>query len=170
MIIENRTVVSLNYRLTVEESGIETEVEQTDALNPFVFLYGSNNVLPAFEENLAGKTTGDKFDFRLTAEEAYGVSDARNIVNVPINAFHGTDGRPDAELLVIGKVLTMNDQEGRMFRGIVKEVSDENVQMDFNHPLADKALHFKGEVVAVRLATLEELQHGHVHGVGGHHH
>ena len=63
MIIENRTVVSLNYRLTVEESGIETEVEQTDALNPFVFLYGSNNVLPAFEENLAGKTTGDKFDF-----------------------------------------------------------------------------------------------------------
>ena len=170
MNIENRTVVSLDYRLTVNENGKEVEVEKTSAADPFVFIFGTSSVLPKFEENLSGKTIGDKFDFRLTAEEAYGISDTRNVINVPINAFHGTDGKPDEELLTIGRILTMNDQDGRSFRGEVKEVSDESVTMDFNHPLADKELHFVGEVVNVRLATLEELQHGHVHGPGGHDH
>jgi len=170
MIIENRTVVSLNYRLTIDEGGVETEVEVTDESNPFVFLFGSQSVLPKFEESLEGKTIGDPFDFRLTPEEGYGVSSEKNIIQIPISAFLDASGKPDAELLVIGKVLTMNDHEGRMYRGAVKEVNDDTVLMDFNHPLADKTLHFTGEVVDVRLATLEELQHGHAHGSGGHHH
>ncbi|MFI5134537.1 MAG: peptidylprolyl isomerase [Chitinophagales bacterium] len=170
MIIENRTVVSLNYRLTIDDGGVETEVEVTDEFNPFVFLFGTQSVLPKFDESLAGKTIGDAFDFRLTPEEGYGVSNEQNIINIPINAFLDANGQPDPELLAIGKTLTMNDHEGRMYRGEVKEVNDDSVLMDFNHPLADKTLHFTGEVVDVRLATLEELQHGHAHSAGGHHH
>lgn len=170
MVIESRTVVSLKYRLTINDEGAETEVEQTSASRPFVFLFGYKNVLPAFEKNLEGKKAGDPFDFELTVAEAYGTSDEKNIVPIAMSAFHGTDGKPDQELLVIGKTLTMNDGQGRTFHGIVKEISDETVTMDFNHPLADKQLHFIGEVLDVRLATLEELQHGHVHGPGGHHH
>jgi len=170
MIIENRTVVTLNYRLTTDENGSEVQVEETDAQHPFVFLFGAENVLPAFEKSLAGKSAGDSFDFFLSAEEGYGKSDPRNVTQVPINIFNNEEGKKDDSLLTIGRVLAMRDQQGRTFQGVIKEVLPENVIMDFNHPLADKRLHFKGEVVAVRLATLEELQHGHVHGAGGHHH
>jgi FKBP-type peptidyl-prolyl cis-trans isomerase SlyD len=54
--------------------------------------------------------------------------------------------------------------------GKVVEINEETVKMDFNHPLAGEALHFKGTVVEVRAASAEELDHGHVHGPGGHHH
>lgn len=170
MIIEDRTVVTLKYTLTIDENGKKIEVEKTTPENPFVFLYGKNNALPSFEKNLAGKAIGDAFEFTLKAEEAYGVSDEKNLTNIPIEAFLGPDGTPDPKLLFEGNILSMQDQEGRMFRGVVVEVGDIEVLMDFNHPLADKDLHFKGEVVGIRLATLEELTHGHVHGAGGHQH
>lgn len=170
MIIENRMVVTLNYRLTVDENGQETEVEKTSVENPFVFLFGSGQLLPDFEMNLAGKAAGSNFDFLISAENGYGLSDAQNIVPVPISVFAGSDGKPDPGLLVVGNTVPMSDNAGNRYEGKIKEVNDDNVVMDFNHPLADRTLHFTGEVINVRLATLEELQHGHVHGPGGHHH
>ena len=170
MIIENRTVVTLNYRLTVEENGNEVEVEKTTVENPFVFLFGAGQLLPDFESNLSGKSIGDAFDFRISAEKGYGLSDVQNIVPIPITVFVDDQGKPDTSLLKVGNVLPMSDNSGNKYQGRVKEVTEDQVIMDFNHPLSDKELHFTGEVVAVRLATLEELQHGHVHGPGGHHH
>jgi FKBP-type peptidyl-prolyl cis-trans isomerase SlyD len=170
MIIENRTVVTLNYRLTIAEEGVEIEVEKTSPDKPFVFLFGSGQLLPEFERNLSGKSEGDTFDFFIDAENGYGLSDSKNIVPVPINAFAGENGLYDPELLKIGAVLQMMDQDGNSYEGEIKEVNGDQVLMDFNHPLSDKQLHFKGDVVSVRQATLEELTHGHVHGPGGHHH
>lgn len=170
MVIENRTVVTLNYRLTVSDNGVETEVERTSAENPFVFLFGSGQLLQDFEKNLAGKTAGSTFDFLINAENGYGLSDTQNIVAVPISVFAGADGKPDPELLFIGNTVPMSDNSGNKYQGKIVEVRDDSVVMDFNHPLADRELHFTGEVIDVRLATLEELQHGHVHGPGGHHH
>ena|ERR1043165_6122225 len=170
MIIENGTVVTLNYLLTVDEDGTEVKVEQTDAQHPFIFLFGAQNVLPAFEQSLFGKSVGDAFDFFLSAEEGYGKSEPRNISEVPINVFYDKEGRTDEKLLVVGRVLVMSDQNGNSFQGMIKDVRPENVLMDFNHPLADKRLHFVGEVIEIRSATPEELQHGHVHSAGGHHH
>jgi FKBP-type peptidyl-prolyl cis-trans isomerase SlyD len=69
-----------------------------------------------------------------------------------------------------GNVLPMMDENGRPFQGIVCEVTDDVVVMDFNHPMAGKDLHFTVTVVDVRPATEEELAHGHVHGTGGHQH
>lgn len=170
MIIENRMVVTLNYRLTITENGDEVEVEKTNMEHPFVFLFGGGQLLPDFENNLSGKSIGDTFDFRISPEKGYGVSDVRNVVPVPLEVFTGDSGEPDPELLKVGNVLPMQDNNGNKYQGRVVEVNDDNVLMDFNHPLADKELHFTGEVVNIRLATLEELQHGHVHGEGGHHH
>ena len=80
------------------------------------------------------------------------------------------DGIFDADLVEVGKVITMQDQNGRPMDGKVLEVKDDVVVMDFNHPLAGENLYFSGEIIEVRKASEEELSHGHVHGDGGHHH
>jgi FKBP-type peptidyl-prolyl cis-trans isomerase SlyD len=170
MKIENRTVVTLGYTLSVNENGNEVQVEKTDNNNPFSFLFGVGGLLPEFEQNLAGKSAGESFDFVIKAENGYGFSDERNIVQIPKKTFSNEDGVVEESILQIGNIIPMMDPEGNKFQGIVKEVNVDFVVMDFNHPLADKDLHFVGEIYDVRLATLEELQHGHAHGVGGHHH
>lgn len=170
MVIEDRTVVTLNYRLTTNEDGKEVEIEKTSMEQPFVFLYGNGHLLPEFEKNLLGKSVGDTFDFYISAENGYGINDEKNVVLIPLNVFVDKSGKPDTLLLRVGNTLPMKDKEGNTYEGTIKEITDEDVLMDFNHPLAGKELHFTGDVVAVRLATLEELQHGHVHGAGGHHH
>lgn len=170
MNIGDKMVVTLNYRLTVNENGNETEIEKTDVTHPFVFLFGSEQVLPEFEINLAGKAVGESFDFFINPENAYGKSNPQNVVNVPISIFHDKTGSPDPNLLTVGNVLPMMDNAGNKYSGLVKEVHSDHVLMDFNHPLADKKLHFTGEVVDIRSASPEELEHGHVHGPEGHHH
>jgi FKBP-type peptidyl-prolyl cis-trans isomerase SlyD len=64
----------------------------------------------------------------------------------------------------------MEDTEGNQLNGVVAEIGDEKVKMDFNSPMAGRDLHFAGEVLDIRQATKEELEHGHVHGPEGHHH
>jgi FKBP-type peptidyl-prolyl cis-trans isomerase SlyD len=64
----------------------------------------------------------------------------------------------------------MSDQDGNKMQGLVVDVTEEMVKMDFNHPLAGRDLTFTGIVHSIREATAEELDHGHVHGEGGHQH
>ncbi|TND10274.1 MAG: FKBP-type peptidyl-prolyl cis-trans isomerase SlyD [Bacteroidetes bacterium] len=172
MNIADKHVVSVSYHLTVpdENGSAEQTVEKTSPEEPFTFLFGSGGLLPEFEKNLSGKIAGDSFDFRITAENGYGVYQIENIVNIPIQAFLDESGKLDTEMVVVGNSLPMMDNEGHRLMGVVKEVALNHVRMDFNHPLAGKELHFTGEVLLVRPATAEELDHGHVHGPGGHHH
>jgi FKBP-type peptidyl-prolyl cis-trans isomerase SlyD len=172
MIIEKNKVVSVNYILTVydKEGEAETLVEETSIENPFVFLYGNGDLLEDFETALDNKVKGDKFDFKVAFERGYGQVHPDHIVDVPAEAFKDEDGNMDEEMVVVGNMLPMHDQEGNRMQGLVMEITDTYVKMDFNHPLAGKNLHFIGEVLEVRTATLEELSHGHVHGPGGHHH
>jgi FKBP-type peptidyl-prolyl cis-trans isomerase SlyD len=168
MIIEKNTVVSVNYLLSLKESG--EKVEQTSKENPFVFIFGTGGLLEDFEANLQGKKIGDSFDFFVDHQRGYGVRDEQHLVMIPIEAFLGEDGSFDKENVKIGVTLPMVDNEGNRLYGTVMEISTEHVKMDFNHPLAGKDLHFKGEVLEVRKATEDELAHGHVHGEHGHHH
>jgi FKBP-type peptidyl-prolyl cis-trans isomerase SlyD len=170
MKIENRTVVTLGYTLTVNDNGKEVTVEETNRTKPFMFLFGNGQLLPEFEQNLAGKDVGDKFDFIIKAAQGYGLRDPQNQVKLPRDIFHDDKGELDHELIKPGVVVPLSDKEGNQYQAVVLEVKDDGVHVDFNHPLADKDLHFTGEVYDVRLATLEELQHGHAHGAGGHHH
>lgn len=169
---EKNKVVTVNYTLsTFEQEGMpETTVEETNAEHPFVFLYGSGDLLEDFESALANKVKGDKFDFGIAYERGYGPVHVDHIVNVPLEAFKDKEGNIDDEMVYVGNVLPMQDHEGNHLQGLVSEITDVHVKMDFNHPLAGKNLHFIGEILDIRPASLEELSHGHVHGPGGHHH
>ena len=170
MIIENKKVVSVNYQLTVQKKEGETLVEKTDKEHPFVFLFGDGNLLEAFENNLRGKKAGDAFDFKIDYHHGYGERDENHLVSIPIEAFKAEDGSVYRDSIQVGKILPMVDNEGHKLQGMVEEITDEHVKMDFNHPLAGHDLHFVGEVLDIRNATAEEISHGHVHGPGGHHH
>lgn len=170
MQVSEDKVVSVTYHLTAQKgNGNEELVEQTSPERPFVFLNGFGGVLPDFEANLNGKTKGDKFDFRIKPENAYGNFEKDFVVKVDRQAFE-VDGQFDDKRVKIGEDIEMNDAEGNVLVGKVKEITDSYVEMDFNHPLAGYELHFIGEVLEVREATPEELDHGHVHGPHGHHH
>jgi FKBP-type peptidyl-prolyl cis-trans isomerase 2 len=105
-----------------------------------------SKLLPDFEKNLAGKSPGDAFDFVISAENGYGKRDDKNVIHIPIETFADESGDTDPEMLEIGKVLPMMDNAGNKYHGKIMEVNDEDVLMDFNHPLADRELHFSGEV------------------------
>ncbi|HTE02232.1 MAG TPA: peptidylprolyl isomerase [Mucilaginibacter sp.] len=165
MKIEPQHVVSLTYDLYVkQEDGTEALVESATEEQPLTFLYGAGQMLPKFEENLSDHSTGDQYDFRLTAEDAYGQYDDEAVANLPKEMFQGT------EIPEIGSILPLQDNNGNHFQGQVVSVAEDSVIVDLNHPMAGQALHFKGNILNVRPATPEELSHGHAHGPDGHHH
>jgi FKBP-type peptidyl-prolyl cis-trans isomerase SlyD len=154
-------VVSIIYELRRNSQDGEI-IETLEKENPMTFLFGNGNLLPMFEEKLIGLKTGQSFKFTLTSEEAYGPVQENAIVDVPLSIFE-VDGKTDTNLLQMGNVIPMMDREGRRLNGVVKNINTETVTMDFNHPMAGSALHFKGEVTEIREATEEELNHGHIH-------
>lgn len=160
MQIESNKVVSLTYTLHVNEEGGKPElVEQVEKENPFKFVVGTGKILQAFEGNLKGKKPGDNFDFSLNAEEGYGNYDPNAVAKVPIEIFSG-EGIDREQLLQKGNFIPMQDQQGNRLQGKVMDVKNEEVVMDFNHPLAGKELHFEGEIVDVREASDEEKTSG----------
>lgn len=168
MNIEKNAVVAISY--TLKEKNATDVVEKVEANDPFVFLFGAGQLLEKFEANLLGKTKGDAFDFMLSPEESYGTIDPSAIVDVPITVFMH-EGKLLEDLVIPGKVVRLQDQEGNPLMGMVMERKLETVLIDFNHPMAGRTLHFIGEVIDVRRATEEEVSHGHAHGIdGGHHH
>lgn len=170
MTIGENKVVSLNYHLSSKfQNEPEELVEQTSTERPFIFLYGAGGIIPLFEKELSGKTVGDKFDFHINAADGYGEYNEEYVAEIPKEAFL-VEGKFDDSQITVGAEVPMMDAEGNQMYGLVLEVAEKHVAMDFNHPLAGHDLHFIGEVLEVRDATTEELDHGHVHGPGGHHH
>jgi len=167
MKIDSNMVVSLTYKLTDHKTG-ET-IEETTTENPMLFLYGVGSLIPEFEDNLNGKVEGGLFKFSIESKNAYGDRTDEQIAMLPANIFHEENGEFNPEIKE-GSIVPMTDNDGNNVRGIVLEIKDELVKMDFNHPLAGTDLHFEGTILEVRPATQEELDHGHAHGVHGHQH
>lgn len=162
MTISDQKVVSLSYVLRTE--GPEGEIVETvKEESPMMFIYGTGNLLPKFEENIAGLKKGDVFSFTLNAVDAYGEAMEEAVVSVPKSAFIGEDGETNEDILFVNNVLPMMDSDGNRMEGIIIEITEDTVVMDFNHPLAGDDLHFTGTVVDLRDATEEELAHGHLH-------
>ncbi len=161
MKIENDKVVSLHYRLS-EEGGEELE-NNRDSL-PMAYLHGYNNLMPALEEKLIGLQSGDVRSITLQAHEAYGTRKENAIQRVPIKHLVGKYKR-----FLPGMIVKVNTEQGVKNASVVK-AGKFNVDVDMNHPLAGKTLTFDIEIVEVREASAEEIQHGHAHGPGGHHH
>ncbi len=168
MQIEKNKVVSLTYELKYDSALGET-IEVADKRDPLIFLFGNGGMLPRFEENLSKMKSGDHFEFLLSKDDAYGDFTDEAIVELSKDIFL-IEGEIDNEMLKPGSFIPMQDQDGHPLQGKVLSVDENNVKMDFNHPMAGKNLHFTGEIVEVRDASDEELSHGHVHGHGGHQH
>ncbi len=165
MQIDKNKVVSLTYTLTLQNGEVaDTATEQS----PFVFIHGIGQTLPHFDHGLSGLKAGDEFGFEIEAEHAYGVSNEENKISVPREVFAGPD--VPADVLQIGKMIPMQDNHGNPMNGIILGFDDKEVRLDFNHPLADQKLNFKGKIISVRESSADEQSHGHVHGEGGHHH
>ena len=165
MKIQPESVVSLTYDLYVnQEDGSEAFVESATEEQPLTFLFGVGQMLPKFEEHLSVLATGDVYEFRLSAGDAYGDYDDEAVANLPIEMFKET------EMPVIGSILPLQDNQGNHFQGQVVSIAEDAVIVDLNHPMAGQELHFKGKILNVRPATPEELAHGHAHGPDGHHH
>ena len=170
MKIEKNKVVAIAYELHVDdgESG-KTFFERVSQDKPFYFLFGTGHVLPALEAALEGKSAGDTFEVFIDYENGYGDYDESKKVIIPKANFK-EDGKKNKDLLKVGKVIPMQDDQGNQLRGEILKIDYKGVHMDFNSPLAGFDLYFKGEIVSLRDADPEEIDHGHVHGPGGHHH
>ncbi|MDP3461294.1 MAG: FKBP-type peptidyl-prolyl cis-trans isomerase [Bacteroidales bacterium] len=168
MKVGDKKVVTLTYELRQENPTGEL-IQKVDMDRPFVYLFGVGGLLPKFEDSLKGLQAGDTFSFGLTSDEAYGEVTDEAIIDLDKSIFE-IDGVIDEDLLEIGNSITMQDQHGHPLEGIVMEVTDDTVKMDFNHPLAGENLHFSGKIIEVREASDEEVNHGHAHGPNGHNH
>lgn len=164
MKIEAQHVVSLTYDLYVDQDGTEQLVESATQEQPLTFLYGVGQMLPKFEEHLSTLSTGDNYDFVLSAEEGYGEYDDEAVANLPKEMFQGAGQLPG-----VGEILPLQDNNGNRFQGQVVSVTEDSIIVDLNHPMAGQSLHFKGTILNVRPANAEELAHGHAHGADGHH-
>ena len=161
-------VVTLTYVLRMNDEKGEV-IQEVDESKPFVHLFGAGTLLPAFEANLDTLEPDASFSFQIPASDAYGGKNDEAIIELEKNLFE-IDGKIDDQLLFVGNVLAMQDQDGNPIDGRVLEIKDTTVIMDFNHPLAGQDIHFSGKILDVREATKEELEHSHVHGEGGHQH
>jgi FKBP-type peptidyl-prolyl cis-trans isomerase SlyD len=170
MIATNNMVVAVSYTLMVDdgETGFRWYETVTDA-DPFYFLFGHQNLLPALEQVLEGKSVGDTFSVLIGFEEGYGDYDDSKRVIIPKANFK-EDGKKNRDLLRVGNVIPMQDDKGNHLRGEVLKVDYMGVHLDFNSPLAGLDLQFEGKIVSIREAVPVEIEHGHVHGPDGHHH
>lgn len=160
MQIAERTVASFHYTLTDDAGQV---IDSSAGREPLAYLHGQGQIVPGLEKQMEGRQVGDKFDAHVTPEEGYGVRHPELVQEVPREAFQGVaDIQPGMQFQGQGPQGVINVT--------VTRVEDGKVHIDGNHPLAGKTLHFAIEVADVREASAEELQHGHVHGAGGHHH
>ncbi|QZE13149.1 FKBP-type peptidyl-prolyl cis-trans isomerase [Halosquirtibacter laminarini] len=148
--------VTLIYDLRIDS--FDSEIYESATLeNPLQFIYGTNQMLPAFEKAIDGLTEGAEFKINLSQEDAYGEVNEEAVINLPKSVFV-TEGKFDEERIKVGEMIPMMTSDGRRMTGVVLEVQDEEVKMDFNHPLAGEELFFVGKIVSVEEPTVEELE------------
>ena len=157
--IANNIVVSFHYTLT----NAEGETLDKSQGEPLVYLHGAGNIIPGLEKALEGKTVGDKFTVTIPAAEGYGEYNPDLVQEVPAQMFQGVEN------IEAGMQFQAQTDDGVQVV-TVKAIEGENIIVDANFPLAGQDLTFEVEIAEIRDASEEELEHGHVHGAGGHHH
>ncbi|NVK01045.1 MAG: peptidylprolyl isomerase [Oceanospirillaceae bacterium] len=160
MQIADKTVVSIHYTLTnADGETLDSSVGQ----DPLVYLHGANNIIAGLEAALLGKAVGDSLQVNVEPGDGYGEIRDELVQEVDRSAFQGVDE------IDVGMQFMAQTPWGEQPVTVVK-VEGDNITLDGNHPLAGQVLNFDVEVVEIRDASAEELDHGHVHGAGGHHH
>ncbi len=160
MPIVQNSVVTIHYTLKDDAGEV---IDSSRDGDPIAYLHGHGNLVPGLERELEGKNAGDKITVSVTPEHGYGELDKNLVQQVPRRALQGV---PNVR---VGMRLQAQTPQGPRAVVVTRLVGD-MVTIDGNHPLAGKNLNFDVEITDVRDATEEELEHGHVHGAGGHHH
>lgn len=158
--IADNLVVSLQFKVADDAGNI---IDQSTDDTPLTYLHGYQNIIPGLENALTGKAVGDNVQVTIAPEDAYGEYNEALVNPVPLAMFQGV------EKVEVGMGFTAETPQGPVEVTII-EVTDEFAKVDGNHPLAGKTLDFDVTVTEIREATDEELEHGHAHGAGGHHH
>ena len=160
MQIAQNTVVQIHYTLKNAAGDV---IDTSTGQEPLAYLHGGGNIVEGLESALAGKAAGDKLDVTVEPERGYGERREDLVQDVERSNFVGV------EEIEVGMQFLAQTPWGEQPVTVIA-VADDSVQLDGNHPLAGETLNFSVEVVDVREASEEELQHGHAHGEGGHHH
>lgn len=160
MQIADKTVVQIHYTLTNEGGEV---MDSSEGQEPLAFLCGAQNIIPGLENALLGKQAGDKLDVKVEPSEGYGEVHEEMIQKVPHENFEGVDN------VEVGMQFMAQAPWGEQPVTVIK-VEEDGITLDGNHPMAGQILNFSVEVVEVRTASDEEVEHGHAHGAGGHHH
>jgi FKBP-type peptidyl-prolyl cis-trans isomerase SlyD len=160
MRVSKDRIVSLEYQLHLGDG--ET-IDQSAPGQPVAYLHGRGHLVPGLEGALEGMEEGDTRSVVVPPASGYGEHDERGVQEVPRQVF------PEDLQIRAGAMLTAQTPEGETIPLTVREVREETVLVDLNHPLAGKTLHYSVTVREVREATPEELEHGHAHGPHGAH-
>lgn len=151
--VQDNVIVTLNYTVSVNGETVDSSEED----EPIEFIQGMGMVVRGLERGLYGMETGEKRQFTVAPAEGYGEMDPDAIAEVPRSEF------PDEIPLEPGVELLLKDEDGDEMEAQIAAVGEDSITLNFNHPLAGKFLDFDVEVISLRWATPEELDHGHVH-------
>jgi len=158
--VQNGVVVSMEYTLKIEGE----EIDSSKGQDPLEFLTGHGNIITGLEREMIGMKVGESKDVVVAPADGYGEYDEEAYLDVPSKQF------PKDMKVEEGLELTVQDDSGQARYARIESVEGETVRLNFNHPLAGDELHFNVKVVNLREPTGEEVEHGHVHQGGGHHH
>ncbi len=156
--VQNEMVVTMAYTLKIKGE----VVDSSEGGEPIQFIQGIGQVLPALEQELYGLKVGDSKEVSLQAKDGYGEVDPEAYSDIPRSEF------PPQIPLKPGIELELKDQDGENHYAVIQAVDENNVHLNFNHPLAGKDLEFAVRIMAIRTATPEEMEHGHSHDGGEH--
>lgn len=161
MQIDRHSVVSFDYTLT-DSAG--QELDSSKQAGPLTYLHGVGGIIPGLEAAMGGRAKGDRFTVTIPPDKAYGEKDPKMVVALPRERFNGA---PDIQVGMQFRA-QMAGGDGRVVTVVAAD--DKHVTIDGNHPLAGQSLTFDINVVDVRAATPEEIDHGHIHGQHCEHH
>lgn len=159
--IKKNKIVGLHYKLHGEDKAV---LDSSEGQEPLLYMHGHEQIVIGLERALDGKKIGEKLSVDVAPEDGYGQYDPKLTNLVEKKQF------PANAKFEVGALYEFTNSKGQPLVVQITEVNKDTVKVDANHPLAGKKLHFDVEVVSIRDATKEELEHGHAHGEGGHKH
>ena len=158
MPVKHNHVITLHYQL--KDDNDEVLDKSYDSQEPMVYLHGHRQMIRGFEAAIAGAEEGEKRAFSVSPAEGYGLRNVNNMQRIPTK-YLKHEGKLSA-----GQTINVNTENG-IKPGTIVKLGKFNADVDMNHPLAGKNLHFEIEVISIRPAADDEVGHGHVHGSGG---
>lgn len=157
MTISSNKFVECSYKLFLDIDGEKELQEEATEAQPMKYIHGMGLMLPEFENNLFGKKEGDQINFTLTPDKAYGEIREDLIFDLPKDVFFNAEGKFDETVVKEGEIVPMMDNEGNKLNGLILEVGNDKIKIDFNHPMAGDTLHFEVKILTIREATEDDI-------------